>query len=79
MQERLSGRMGLEVKMNAYELADDLEGWSDSPLSAQKKENVFAEHAKMLRKQADEIKNLQEQFDKAIEFLAKANNMTRKQ
>ena len=51
--------MGLEVKMNAYELADDLEGWSDSPLSAQKKENVFAEHAKMLRKQADEIKNLQ--------------------
>jgi len=23
--------------MNAYELADDLEGWADSPLSAQKK------------------------------------------
>ena len=64
--------------MNAYEFADDLEGWADSPLSAQKKENVFAEHAKMLRNQANEIKNLQEQFDKAINFLAKANNMTRK-
>jgi len=35
--------------------------------------------ADFVRKQADEIKNLQEQFDKAIEFLAKANNMTRKQ
>jgi hypothetical protein len=27
---------------------------------------------------ADEIKNLQDQFDKAIDFLARANNMTKR-
>jgi len=39
--------------------------------------NIAAQAAAMLRKQDEEIKNLQDQFDKAIEFLAKANNMTR--
>ena len=74
MQERLSGRMGLEVKMNAYELADDMENGMFNDANYNRKKA-----ADFVRKQADEIKNLQEQFDKAIEFLAKANNMTRKQ
>jgi len=39
--------------------------------------NIAAQAAAMLRKQDEEIKNLQDQFDKAIEFLAKANNMRR--
>ena len=73
MQERLSGRMGLEVKMNAYELADDMENGMFNDANYNRKKA-----ADFVRKQADEIKNLQEQFDKAIEFLAKANNMTRK-
>ena len=71
LQEKLSGRMGLEVKMSATQLADRLEELYTGI--------HITEAAKMLRQQADEIKNLQEQFDKAIEFLAKANNMTRKQ
>lgn len=74
MQEKLSGRMGLEVKMNAYELADDMENGMFNDANYNRKKA-----ADFVRKQADEIKNLQEQFDKAIEFLAKANNMTRKQ
>ena len=73
MQEKLSGRMGLEVKMNAYELADDMENGMFNDANYNRKKA-----ADFVRKQADEIKNLQEQFDKAIEFLAKANNMTRK-
>ena len=63
--------MGLEVKMSATQLADRLEELYTGI--------HITEAAKMLRQQADEIKNLQEQFDKAIEFLTKANNMTRKQ
>ena len=74
MQEKLSGRMGLEVKMNAYELADDMENGMFNDANYNRKKA-----ADFVRKQADEIKNLQEQFDKAIEFLTKANNMTRKQ
>ena len=66
--------MGLEVKMNAYELADDMENGMFNDVNYNRKKA-----ADFVRKQADEIKNLQEQFDKAIEFLAKANNMTRKQ
>jgi len=66
--------MGLEVKMNAYELADDMENGMFNDANYNRKKA-----ADFVRKQADEIKNLQEQFDKAIEFLAKANNMTRKQ
>jgi len=66
--------MGLEVKMNAYELADDMENGMFNDANYNRKKA-----ADFVRKQADEIKNLQEQFDKAIEFLTKANNMTRKQ
>jgi hypothetical protein len=33
--------------------------------------------ANIMLKQQEEIKNLQEQFDKAIEFLARANNWSR--
>ena len=65
--------MGLEVKMNAYELADDMENGMFNDANYNRKKA-----ADFVRKQADEIKNLQEQFDKAINFLAKANNMTRK-
>jgi hypothetical protein len=39
--------------------------------------NIGLQAADMIRKQAAEIKNLQDQFDKAIEYLAKANNMIR--
>ena len=39
--------------------------------------NIAAQAAQMLRKQAAEIENLQDQSDKAIEFLAKAHNMVR--
>ena len=60
--------------MNAYELADDMENGMFNDANYNRKKA-----ADFVRKQADEIKNLQEQFDKAIEFLAKANNMTRKQ
>ena len=66
--------MGLEVKMNAYELADDMENGMFNDANYNRKKA-----ADFVRKQADEIKNLQEQFDKANEFLTKANNMTRKQ
>ena len=59
--------------MNAYELADDMENGMFNDANYNRKKA-----ADFVRKQADEIKNLQEQFDKAIEFLAKANNMTRK-
>jgi CHAD domain-containing protein len=52
--------------MNAIELADDLEGWSDNWMSEQNKENVFAEHAAMLRKQAKEIEYWKEMFEKAM-------------
>ena len=59
--------------MNAYELADDMENGMFNDANYNRKKA-----ADFVRKQADEIKNLQEQFDKAINFLAKANNMTRK-
>jgi len=42
-------------KMNAYELADELEGWSDDWLSSGNKKNVFKKHANMLRQQANRI------------------------
>ena len=45
--------------MNAYELADDLEGWCDDVLSNQNRKNVFKKHAKMLRQQADRIADLE--------------------
>ena len=45
--------------MNAYELADDLNGWSNHWLSNYKEENVFKEHSNMLRQQADCIAELE--------------------
>jgi len=46
--------------MNANELADELEGWSDAPLSINHKDNVFKEHATMLRQQHAEIEALKD-------------------
>jgi hypothetical protein len=48
--------------MNALDLADDLEGWSDTPLSINHKDNVFKEHANMLRQQHAEIEALKAQI-----------------
>ena len=52
--------------MNAYELANDLEGWSDDWLSSGNKKNVFKKHAKMLRHQADYIKHLERGLESSI-------------
>ena len=41
--------------MNAYELADELDGWSDHWLSDKGEDDVFKAHATMLRQQADTI------------------------
>jgi len=46
--------------MTANELADDLEGWCDEPLSVKHKDNVFKEHADMLRQQQEQIENLKQ-------------------
>ena len=59
--------------MTAEELAKAL----DNSIIGGEVGNIAAQAAAMLRKQDEEIKNLQDQFDKAIEFLAKANNMRR--
>jgi len=59
--------------MTAEELAQAL----DNSIIGGGVGNIAAQAAQMLRKQAAEIENLQDQFDRAIEFLAKANNMTR--
>ena len=48
--------------MNALDLADDLEGWCDTPLSVKHKDNVFKEHADMLRQQQAEIEALKLQL-----------------
>ena len=52
--------------MNAYELADELEGWCDAQLSTKQQDNVFKKHADMLRKQAEEIEYWKEMFEKAM-------------
>jgi hypothetical protein len=49
--------------MNALDLADDLEGWCDTPLSIKHKDNVFKEHADMLRQQHAEIEALKQIID----------------
>jgi len=59
--------------MTAEELAQAL----DNSIIGGGVGNIAAQAAQMLRKQAAEIENLQDQFDRAIEFLAKANNMVR--
>ena len=59
--------------MNAYELADELEGWSDDWLSSGNKKNVFKKHAKMLRQQADRIAELEKAFiSQRVEAYAKS-------
>jgi glycogen synthase len=40
--------------------------------------DVYAQAAKMLRKQADDLEYMQDQFDRALEFLAKCNNWSKK-
>lgn len=57
--------------MNAYELADELEGWSDDWLSSGNKKNVFKKHANMLRQQADRIAELSKNVDELEEELLK--------
>ena len=59
--------------MTAEELAQEL----DNSTIGGGVGNIAAQAAQMLRKQAAEIENLQDQFDKAIDFLAKAHNMVR--
>jgi hypothetical protein len=41
--------------MNANELADELEGWGDAPLSNKQQKNVFKKHADMLRQLAEKL------------------------
>jgi len=55
--------------MNAHELADELEGWSDDWLSSGNKKNVFKKHAKMLRQQADRIAELEKQLSQPMQIL----------
>ena len=59
--------------MDAYELANDIENGQFNDTNYDKKKT-----AEFIRHMADEIKNLQDQFDKAINFLARANNMTKR-
>ena len=55
--------------MNAYELADELEGWSDDWLSSGNKKNVFKKHANMLRQQADRIKELEVKYKQEFDYV----------
>jgi len=57
--------------MNAYELADELEGWSDDWLSSGNEKNVFKKHAKMLRQQADRIGVLEANYKLQLNILKK--------
>jgi hypothetical protein len=41
--------------MNANELADELEGWGDAPLSNKQQKNVFKKHADMVRQLAAKL------------------------
>jgi hypothetical protein len=52
--------------MNAHELADLI----DTGIFP---EGTLALATKMLRKQANQIANLEEQFDKAVDFLTRIN------
>ena len=60
-------------RMDAYELANDIENGQFNDTNYDKKKT-----AEFIRHMADEIKKLQDQFDKAIDFLARANNMTKR-
>ena len=63
--------------MNAYELADELEGWSDDWLSSGNKKNVFKKHAKMLRQQADRIAELEKLVDELAGYKESYENCHR--
>ena len=56
--------------MNAYKLAEELQ----RAIADNMTDLVCVQDAAtLLRKQADDIEYMQEQFDRAIEFLAKCN------
>jgi len=60
--------------MNARDLANEL----DRAVSENMTDLVCVQDAAaMLRKQADDIEYMQEQFDRAIEFLAKCNGWSK--
>ena len=59
--------------MNAKELAEYLEKIALTGGAG----DVYAQAAKMLRKQADDLEYVQDQFDRAIEFLAKCNGWSK--
>jgi|GEM_PF-3979703 len=60
--------------MNAEELAQEL----DNSTIGGGVGNIAAQAADMLRKQAREIQNLKDQFEIAIGFIEKANELMRK-
>jgi len=60
--------------MNAEELAQAL----DNSIIGGGVGNIAAQAAQMLRKQAAEIDNLQNQFEVAIGFIEKANELMRR-
>ena len=55
--------------MNANELADELEGWCDAPLSTKQQDNVFKKHADMLRQQQAEIETLKDKCLKLLDLM----------
>jgi len=60
--------------MNARDLANEL----DRAIADNMTDLVCVQDAAaILRKQADELKYMQEQFDRAIEFLAKCNGWSK--
>jgi len=60
--------------MNARDLANEL----DRAISENMTDLVCVQDAAaMLRKQANELEYMQEQFDRAIEFLAKCNGWSK--
>jgi hypothetical protein len=54
--------------MTANELANELDAYGEF---ARAGESPFKEHAKMLRKQAEEIEHLKELFEKAMRMIEK--------
>ena len=62
------------LKMNAYKLAEELQ----RAIADNMTDLVCVQDAAtLLRKQADDLEYMQEQFDRAIEFLAKCNGWSK--
>ena len=60
--------------MNAYKLAEELQ----RAIADNMTDLVCVQDAaNLLRKQADDLEYMQEQFDRAIEFLAKCNGWSK--